>query len=637
MAVTISVQAFFPAGNIGAYPPQCGTGHSMILAAQAVPSAALVPCVAALPSGWQVGGADIASGHARFWLDSDQAGMQAVTITLSATCDISGARQIPSDQPGTRRFERPLSLRPQFAELRFYTFPGGCATYQFSFARGASPLLAVPVDGAVGFMPRARLVDHVQEHRGPGAVRAGCAMSRVSRRRPGRQEHALVASPGRDIAVTAVVLALTAAVFAAVADQGTLAHIQRLDDTWLRLMISSRSAPVTAVAMFLNVLGLVYITLPVRIALAGFLALRRDGGIWPRSWRPIATSEILIGVLKGVYDRARPSGSLVATSGASFPSGHSVAASVTVVAAVIALVPPGGSARLGRGRRGFLGRDGAIARLPWRPLAVRRRRRGSARDIVRAAGRAGGRPAPAPRGAGGGQPGRTAGPGYHRSPRTSDDWASDCRPDGPAPAVLPLPPPGRCDPPDLGGHRARLCAHRLGGGVPVAAGPAAAVVGGLGSGTASRVLTGLVQVACLAAAAVVVAATLRHRRFRLLGGLAIGIAAAAVAAAGIFYWVGGQHPEALAANLARDSWLTSAAFPGPADRGCGSGDRRRLALDEPGLAPGSLAHAARGGRGPYPHRHGPADGTGSGAGHRGDRGGRRAGGVRRSRPADGNR
>jgi hypothetical protein len=40
-------------------------------------------------------------------------------------------------------------------------------------------------------------------------------------------------------------------------------------------MISSRSGPVTAVAMFLNGLGLVYITLPVRIAIAGFLALRR--------------------------------------------------------------------------------------------------------------------------------------------------------------------------------------------------------------------------------------------------------------------------------------------------------------------------------------------------------------------------
>ena len=74
LAVAITLQSFLPAGNSGTYPPQCDTGHSTILAAQAVPSAALVPCVAALPSGWSVGGADIASGHARFWLDSDQAG-----------------------------------------------------------------------------------------------------------------------------------------------------------------------------------------------------------------------------------------------------------------------------------------------------------------------------------------------------------------------------------------------------------------------------------------------------------------------------------------------------------------------------------------------------------------------------------
>ena len=55
----------------------------------------------------------------------------------------------------------------------------------------------------------------------------------------------------------------------------------------------------------------------------------------------VVLSEVLIGTLKGVYDRTRPPGSLVATTGASFPSGHSIAASVTVVAAVIALVPPG--------------------------------------------------------------------------------------------------------------------------------------------------------------------------------------------------------------------------------------------------------------------------------------------------------
>jgi hypothetical protein len=166
LAAAIGVQLFIPSGNAGAYPPQCGTGHSMILAAQAVPSAAMVPCISALPAGWQVGGADIASGHSQFWLNSDQAGDQAVTITLSATCDTSGAQQIPSDQPGTQRFERPLSLRPQFTGLRYYTFPGGCVTYQFKFTAGKSPLLAIPVDGAVAFMRRATLVEHIRSTEG---------------------------------------------------------------------------------------------------------------------------------------------------------------------------------------------------------------------------------------------------------------------------------------------------------------------------------------------------------------------------------------------------------------------------------------------------------------------------------------
>ena len=151
----------------------------------------------------------------------------------------------------------------------------------------------------------------------------------------------MLAIPGRDVAVTAAVLALTAAAFAVVADHGLLAHIQRADDAWLRLMISGRAAPVTAVAKVFNWLGLVYVTLPVRIAIAGFLVLRRRWWHLAAFAAAVVLSEVLIGTLKGIYDRARPPGSLVATSGASFPSGHSVAATVTVVAAVIALVPPG--------------------------------------------------------------------------------------------------------------------------------------------------------------------------------------------------------------------------------------------------------------------------------------------------------
>jgi membrane-associated phospholipid phosphatase len=173
-------------------------------------------------------------------------------------------------------------------------------------------------------------------------VRAGRAVPGITRPAAAkREEHLLLAYPGRDIAVTAVTVVLTAAIFAAVASGGVLVHIQHLDNAWLQLMVTHRSGPVTALAKFLNWLGLVYITLPVRIAIAGYLALRRRWWHLAAFAVAIALSEALIGTLKGIYDRARPPGSLVATSGASFPSGHSIAATVTVVAAVIALVPPG--------------------------------------------------------------------------------------------------------------------------------------------------------------------------------------------------------------------------------------------------------------------------------------------------------
>ena len=175
-AVFETGDAFFPAArNLGAYAPACGTGHSMILSAQAVPSAALLPCIAALPAGWTIGGADIASGKSSFWLDSDRAGPRAVTVTLTAACDTSGAQQVPSDQPGTRRFERPLSLAPQFSALRFYTFPGGCATYRFSFTPGTSPVLAVTADGALSFVPRPVLVDWVRRTEGQTLCGRGAA------------------------------------------------------------------------------------------------------------------------------------------------------------------------------------------------------------------------------------------------------------------------------------------------------------------------------------------------------------------------------------------------------------------------------------------------------------------------------
>jgi len=155
--------------------PACGTGHTMILSAQAVPSSALLPCIAALPSGWTAEGAGITSGRAVFWLDSDQAGRRAVTVSLAAACDTAGAVRIPSDQAGAERFEHPLSLQPRFILIRMYTFAGGCVTYQFSFVPGAAPLLAIPLDTAIAFEPRSVLVGHVRQTEGLALCGRGAA------------------------------------------------------------------------------------------------------------------------------------------------------------------------------------------------------------------------------------------------------------------------------------------------------------------------------------------------------------------------------------------------------------------------------------------------------------------------------
>jgi hypothetical protein len=172
--VTATTGVHFALVRAATWAPDCGTGHAMILAAQAVPSAAFLPCIAAVPSSWTAAAPEIASGQASFVLDSGQAGVQAVTITLTATCDTSGAQQIPSDQPGMRRFERP-SLVLAYSEVRYYTFPGGCATYQFVLAPGASPALATTRDTAVAFMPRSELVGYVRRTEGLALCGRGAA------------------------------------------------------------------------------------------------------------------------------------------------------------------------------------------------------------------------------------------------------------------------------------------------------------------------------------------------------------------------------------------------------------------------------------------------------------------------------
>lgn len=157
------------------------------------------------------------------------------------------------------------------------------------------------------------------------------------------QEHALLWNRRRDSTVALIVTVVTIVIFVLMALRHRIPAIQRFDDRWQTLMLDSRVGPLTAIANVFNVIGLVYITLPVRLAVAGYLAWKRRWWHFAAFVSAMVVSELLIGPVKSLYDRPRPplADALVHTTGASMPSGHAVAASVTTVAIVIALFPDG--------------------------------------------------------------------------------------------------------------------------------------------------------------------------------------------------------------------------------------------------------------------------------------------------------
>jgi hypothetical protein len=147
----------------------------LILAAQSVPSATLLPCIKSLPIGWTFGGTDVRNGLDRFWLDSDRAGIHAVEVSLARSCNVGQAVEVSPapDEAGTKRYEEPVSLPPHFRAVRYYTFPGGCVSYRYSFQAGASSTLVFEADEALSFLPRAPFVKKVETDVGQPLCGAG--------------------------------------------------------------------------------------------------------------------------------------------------------------------------------------------------------------------------------------------------------------------------------------------------------------------------------------------------------------------------------------------------------------------------------------------------------------------------------
>jgi hypothetical protein len=125
--------------------------------AQSVPSASLVPCVRSLPIGWTMAEVAVNNGRSVITMDHDRAGQRAVVVRLSASCDLAGATEVTSEQPGARRYLRIDRNVSGFSATRFYVFDGGCITARISAPAASGQQLTTETSSAIGFTTREQL------------------------------------------------------------------------------------------------------------------------------------------------------------------------------------------------------------------------------------------------------------------------------------------------------------------------------------------------------------------------------------------------------------------------------------------------------------------------------------------------
>ena len=143
--------------------------------AQSVPSATLLPCIAALPAGLAYGGSDVASGtlgllarlgprrHPR------RRGIAHVLVPDRRTrVDVTNS----TSEGGVRVYLREFTLHP-FSANEYFVFPGGCVTYRFRFGPDAEPTLALEAEEAVTFGLRTVLVHKIEQDFGLTLCGAG--------------------------------------------------------------------------------------------------------------------------------------------------------------------------------------------------------------------------------------------------------------------------------------------------------------------------------------------------------------------------------------------------------------------------------------------------------------------------------
>jgi tRNA A-37 threonylcarbamoyl transferase component Bud32 len=137
LTVLTGIALFIPSrGDVG--NATCGTGRTMQLMAQAVPTAAKLPCIGHVPLGWGTEQATVARDSASFTVAIGSDMVSPVTVTLTETC--------PAD-----------------TTLQTIRIEGGCVTYHVPPGTEAGSVPSFEDGGGLSFIDRSVLVASVEQ------------------------------------------------------------------------------------------------------------------------------------------------------------------------------------------------------------------------------------------------------------------------------------------------------------------------------------------------------------------------------------------------------------------------------------------------------------------------------------------
>jgi hypothetical protein len=118
--------------------------------------------VTAVPLGWHFNGMRVTDEATEMWLSMDTFGVDVVTITFAASCEVGAAEPVSPwlDEAGAQVFLEMTSDEP-IQGVRYHRFEGGCITTSYDFPAGSPPSLVREADDALSHVSRFQLVHHV--------------------------------------------------------------------------------------------------------------------------------------------------------------------------------------------------------------------------------------------------------------------------------------------------------------------------------------------------------------------------------------------------------------------------------------------------------------------------------------------